>query len=86
VDELTCTPTGLGSDSLCAVWTDEGYDAGQPAWYYARVLELPVCRWSWRDCLSISQADRPEVCDDPEMQRAMRERAWTSPVWSTPAI
>ncbi len=86
VDELTCAPIGEGSDSLCAVWTDDAYDPERPAWYYARVLELPVCRWSWRDCLSIPEGDRPDVCDDPQVERAIRERAWTSPVWSTPAI
>ncbi len=85
VDETTCEVAGQGSDTLCTVWTDDAYDPTRPAWYYAKVLELPVCRWSWRDCLSLPEAERPEVCDDPETQRTIRERAWTSPVWSTPS-
>jgi hypothetical protein len=80
VDLATCA-VDEGHSSLCTVWTDPSWEAGQHGFYYARVLEVPSCRWSWYDCLTYPDADRPEQCDDPEVPRTIQERAWTSPVW-----
>ncbi len=80
VDLGTCAPRE-GAGELCAVWTDPGWAADQRGFYYARVVEVPTCRWSWRDCLTLDEGDRPEACEDAEVPRTIQERAWTSPVW-----
>lgn len=84
VDLSDCTPQTTGSDSLCAQWTDPDYTPGEPAFYYARVLEDPTCRWSWRDCLSFPEDARPEACEDEAIPQVIQERAWSSPVWVEP--
>lgn len=50
VDSASCQTTGAGSKALCAVWKDDSFDPGQRAFYYARVVENPSCRWSTRHC------------------------------------
>jgi hypothetical protein len=41
-----------GSEHLCAVWEDPLFDPEQEAFYYVRVLENPVCRYSTHICLN----------------------------------
>jgi len=45
-----CKRTGDGFDSLCAVWHDKNFNPKQSAFYYVRVLENPVCRYSTLWC------------------------------------
>jgi uncharacterized protein DUF3604 len=51
-DHQSCTPPA-GRAQLCSVWTDPEFEAGQRAFYYARVLEEPTCRWSTYDCRAL---------------------------------
>lgn len=86
VDPATCATGGPGSQSLCAVWTDDEFDPAHAAVYYVRVLENPSCRWSAWQCLSAQADDRPEACDDPEIPWQHQERAWSSPIWFDPSL
>jgi hypothetical protein len=82
VDTDTCVPSGPGASDLCAVWTDAAFDPAQHAFYYARVLENPSCRWNAYLCNSLPEAERPARCKDAP--RTIQERAWTSPIWYEP--
>jgi hypothetical protein len=92
VDTATCTPTGTGFDSLCQVWTDPEFNADERAFYYARVLENPTCRWSTYlchaqgiDCTNPGAvpAGYAECCN-PAVPLTIQERAWSSPIWYRP--
>jgi hypothetical protein len=67
-----------GAAELSATWTDPEFDAGDAAFYYVRVLENPVCRYSQRDALALGVAHPGNV------PRTIQERAWSSPIWYTP--
>jgi hypothetical protein len=82
VDTGTCVPTGEGASTLCGVWTDSDFDAAEPAAYYVRVLEDPTCRWTTFTCNGLPAEERPESCGTPEV---IQERAWSSPIWFSPA-
>ena len=71
-------------DSLCTVWSDPDFDAGQGAAYYARVLENPSCRYSTRVCKNLPAEKRPPACGDGSLPEFVQERAWTAPIWYTP--
>jgi len=92
VDLASCAPRGDGFDSLCTVWRDPEFDPAQRAFYYARVLENPTCRWSTMLCNDLgvdcsqpdSVPDEYETCCDPDIPRTIQERAWTSAIWYRP--
>lgn len=84
VDLATCETSGPGYASLCGVWRDPEFDPNNAAVYYARVIENPSCRWSWRQCLAFAPGDRPAGCNDETIPKVIHERAWTSPIWYEP--
>jgi hypothetical protein len=87
-----CEAVPTGQQSLCSVWTDPEFDGTTPAYYYARILEVPTCRWSQRICRARgvdcsdpnSISDGLEGCCAEAHRPTIRERAWTSPIWYTP--
>jgi len=85
VDVTNGTRHGEGHDSLCTVYRDESFDAGQPAYYYLRAVENPSARWSVYDCLRIEESQRPPVCSDGSYPQTIQEMAWTSPIWYRPS-
>ena len=93
VNTDTCVAVTTGADDLCAVWRDTEFDPAAPAVYYGRVIEDPTCRWSTHACNAAGiRCDRPatirrgwEGCCDGTYPPVIQERAWTSPIWYTPA-
>ncbi|GAA0271263.1 DUF3604 domain-containing protein [Alteraurantiacibacter aestuarii] len=80
VDAGTATFTNtIGTAELIGSWTDPDFDPGQRAFYYARVLEIPTPRWA--TYLSVASG----IALAPETKPWLQERAWTSPVYYTPA-
>ena len=77
----TCAPRGSGARALCGLWRDPAFDPERRAFYYARVIENPSCRYTARYCLTRPEDQRPAVCDDPGVPKTIQERAWTSPIW-----
>lgn len=80
VDLSDCSiSTDLGAAELSATWTDPDFDPALRAFYYVRVLENPTCRWTTHRALArgveLAPSDPPTV----------KERAWSSPIWYTPA-
>ncbi|XOV82775.1 MAG: DUF3604 domain-containing protein [bacterium] len=68
-----------GAADVCVSWHDENLNKQEPAFWYARVLQVPTPRWSAYRCR------REGRCDDfPKADRWIRERAWTSPIWHLP--
>jgi hypothetical protein len=69
----------IGSVELMGCWTDPEFDPKRPALYYVRVLEIPTPRWTTYDAVNNNLPLLPDV------PATIQERAWTSPIWYSPA-
>lgn len=69
----------IGAAQLRTVWTDPDFDPAERAFYYVRVLEIPTPRWPLFDRLRYGF----EIPDDAEL--VAQERAYSSPIWYSPA-
>ena len=67
-----------GSPTLSTVWRDSEFNPEQHAFYYARVIQIPTCRWSTYDAHRLGV---PLPKDQPAW---IQERAITSPIWYSP--
>lgn len=80
VDVANATWTNtIGSPELRQMWKDPSFDPALRAFYYVRVLEIPTPRWTAHD------AKRFNVKMDKKVPMTTQERAYTSPIWYTPA-
>jgi len=68
----------IGASELATVWADPDFDPDQPAFYYARVIEIPTPRWIVYDAFRFG-IEIPEGAETIH-----QERAYTSPIWYTP--
>jgi Protein of unknown function (DUF3604) len=80
VDVAAATWTNtIGATELITTWRDPDFDPTLRAFYYARVLEIPTPRWPAYDAKYYGlklPASVPMVT---------QQRAYTSPIWYTPA-
>lgn len=96
VNLSNCAPTdplNEGAAQLCTVWEDNNFDASQQAFYYARVLENPSCRWTQYACLNAGvdcsnpatiPSEEMAQCCDGSIELTLKERSWSSPIWFDP--
>lgn len=69
----------IGAPELITVWKDPDFDPSQPAFYYGRVIEIPTPRWTAYDAKFYGTKPLPGTT------MVLQERAYTSPIWYTPA-
>ena len=80
VDVATATyKNSIGAAALTTVWTDPAFDPAISSFYYLRVLEIPTPSWPAYDAVKYKLKLPPEV------RVKSQERAYTSPIWYTPA-
>lgn len=78
VPNATWTNT-IGAGEFITVWKDPDFDPALRALYYVRVIEIPTPRWTAYDAKYFG------VKMPPEAPMTTTERAYTSPIWYTPA-
>jgi hypothetical protein len=78
IENATFTNT-IGDAMLTAHWQDPDFDPAESAFYYVRVLEIPTPRWTTYDA-AFFDIDLPD-----NVPATIQDRAYTSPIWYTPA-
>jgi hypothetical protein len=78
VEEASYT-NAIGDPFLQAFWADPEFDPTERAFYYVRVLEIPTPRWTTYD----AKVFGVEIPDGASA--SIQERAYTTPIWYTPA-
>lgn len=68
----------VGAAQLFTAWRDPRFDAGQKAFYYVRVLQVPTPRWTAYD------AKRFGITMPDYVPMVTQERAYSSPIWYSP--
>jgi len=76
VEDASYTNT-IGAAQLTAQWADPDFDPLQPAFYYARVIEIPKPRWTVYDRKFFGM-------QASEAPTSIQDRAYSSPIWYTP--
>jgi hypothetical protein len=76
--EAATYSNSIGEPILAARWTDPDFDAGESAFYYVRVLEIPTPRWTTYDA-AFYDIELPDT-----VPPSVQDRAYTSPIWYTP--
>jgi hypothetical protein len=71
----------IGDALLMAWWQDPEFDPTERSLYYVRVLEIPTPTWLAYD--KAHYGDEIDLPDDAILVH--QERAYTSPIWYTPA-
>ncbi|MHC5051499.1 MAG: DUF3604 domain-containing protein, partial [Planctomycetota bacterium] len=69
----------IGDAELRAFWTDPDFDPAHRAAYYARVMEIPTPTWQAYDAKFYG------ITMPKHVPMEHQERAYTSPIWYTPA-
>ena len=78
IENATYTNT-IGAPLLAGYWEDPDFNPQQSAFYYVRILEIPTPRWTTYDA-AFFDIDRPD-----NVPATLQDRAYTSPIWYTPA-
>ena len=69
----------IGATALSAYWKDPTFDATQLAFYYVRVIQIPSPRWTAYD------QKRYGIKMPDYVPMTVTDRAYTSPIWYSPA-
>ena len=69
----------IGAPALSAYWVDPAFDATERAFYYVRVIQIPSPRWTAYD------QKRYGIKMPDYVPMTVTDRAYTSPIWYSPA-